>query len=143
MSCEKVYLHLLHGHCPDELLDWLGSCLNALNEWASYTSATGTSGTSLQMASSAVAESGKPFVTAIVIKYTLFGVDHKLANHRGQMRLARPYPEGLFEFSKVSKEAAFKAAARIQTLDPKTAAIYGTWYTYLTALGTHGQQGQL
>ena len=47
---------------------------------------------------------------------------------RGQARLARPYPGGLFEKA---------AAAWIRTLDPETAA------SYLTALGTHGQPGHL
>ena len=45
---------------------------------------------------------------------------------RGQTRLARPYPGGLFEKA---------VAAQIRTLDPETAA------NYLNALGTHGQPG--
>ena len=45
---------------------------------------------------------------------------------RGQARLARPYPGGLFGKA---------VAARIQMQDPETAA------SYLTALGTHGQPG--
>ena len=47
---------------------------------------------------------------------------------RGQARLARPYPGGLLEKA---------AAARIRTLHPETAA------SYLTALGTHGQPGNV
>ena len=46
---------------------------------------------------------------------------------RGQTRLARPYPRGLFA----------KAAARTRTLDPETAA------KCLISLGTHGQPAAL
>ena len=58
----------------------------------------------------------------------LLGVNHLLPYiHRGQMRLARPYPGGSLE----------RAAAEIQKLDPEIAI------DCLTALGTHGQLGQL
>ena len=50
-------------------------------------------------------------------------ITHLLPINRGQACLARPYPGGLFG----------KAAARIQTLDPDTAA------SYLIAVGTQEQ----